>query len=83
MDKLRYPIGRYSFIPDYSDVTISAWIDVIEAFPHDLRMLIENMSEDQLEQPYRPEGWTVRQVVHHVVDSHINAYVRFKKVITD
>ncbi len=83
MDKLRYPIGRYAFIPDYSDVTISAWIDVIEAFPHDLNTLIGKMSESQLGEQYRPDGWTVRQVVHHVADSHINAYVRFKKVITE
>lgn len=83
MDKLRYPIGRYSFIPDYSDVTLSAWIDVIEAFPYDLKTLITSMSEEQLNSSYRPEGWTVRQVVHHVADSHINAYVRFKKVITE
>ena len=83
MDELRYPIGRYVFIPDYSDVTISAWIDVVAAFPRDLRTLTEQMTEEELDQTYRPEGWTVRQVVNHVGDSHLNAYVRFKRIISE
>jgi len=58
-------------------------IDAIARLPDDLRAAVRGLSESQLDTPYRPEGWTVRQVVHHVPDSHLNAYVRFKLALTE
>jgi hypothetical protein len=83
MTDLRYPIGP----PSYPETTTAAqraeWIREIAACPAGLRAAIEGLNNDQLATPYRPEGWTVRQVVHHVVDSHINSWVRFKWTLTE
>ena len=79
----RYPIGKFSFDGDVSDAARAARIADIEAAPRLLRAAVEGMSERQLDTPYREGGWTVRQVVHHVPDSHLNAYVRFKLALTE
>ena len=55
----------------------------METYPEKLRSLVEGLSEEQLETPYRPEGWTVRQLVHHISDSHHNSYIRFKWALTE
>ncbi|HEX9887807.1 MAG TPA: putative metal-dependent hydrolase [Longimicrobiales bacterium] len=84
MDDPRYPIGP--FTPKGRPLTESersAAIDRIEAHPANMRAAVAGLSDEQLDTTYRDEGWTVRQVVHHVVDSHVNAYVRFKKVLTE
>jgi hypothetical protein len=83
MTDLRYPTGR--FVPTASATTASraSAIDVIAATPAQLRNAVEGLDEDQLDTPYRPDGWTVRQVVHHVPDSHLNAYVRIKLALTE
>lgn len=83
MKDLRYPIGKSALPEAIDDQTIRQWIDTIEAFPEQLRASVEPLDEEQLDTPYRPGGWTLRQVVHHVVDSHINSYVRFKWVLTE
>jgi uncharacterized damage-inducible protein DinB len=80
---LRYPIGP--FVPP-ERVTPGARaeaIDAIAAVPGSLRAAVESLSEDQLNTPYRPGGWTVRQVVHHVPDSHLNAFIRIKLALTE
>lgn len=83
MTDLRYPIGplRLDVSPDPAWRT--ARIAEIEETPARLRAAVSGLSDEQLETPYRPEGWTVRQVVHHVPDSHANAYVRFKLALTE
>jgi hypothetical protein len=83
MTDLRYPTGR--FVPTALATTASraSAIDVIAATPAQLRNTVEGLDEDQLDTPYRPDGWTVRQVVHHVPDSHLNAYVRIKLALTE
>ena len=83
MSDARFPIGRFSFDGDVSDAARAARIADIEAAPRLLRAAVEGMSERQLDTPYREGGWTVRQVVHHVPDSHLNAYVRFKLALTE
>ena len=83
MDDLRYPVGRFRFDPAATDATRRAAIDAIAAAPGALREAVAGLSEGQLDTPYRPEGWTVRQVVHHVADSHVNAYVRFRLTVTE
>ena len=85
MTDLRYPIGKFHF--DRSSTSTEnqkqKLIDDIAAAPANLRAAAKGLSPQQLDTPYRPEGWTVRQVVHHVPDSHLNAYVRFKLALTE
>ncbi len=77
MDDLRFPIGKYIEQP-YSDEKLQEWLLDIQYLPHHLENAILNLDEHQLETPYRPGGWTVKQLVHHVADSHMNSYIRFK-----
>ncbi|MBH5316762.1 putative metal-dependent hydrolase [Paenibacillus sp. GSMTC-2017] len=82
MEKLRYPIGRYS----YEGMTVvqkDKWIVEIENLPAQMRQAIDGLTEEQLNTPYRPEGWTVRQVVHHLADATINCFSRFKLALTE
>ena len=81
LEKLRYPIGRFEYNPDENSNCV--FISDIELFPIKLRQEVENLDEEQLNTKYRPGGWTIKQVVHHVADSHINAYVRMKLVLTE
>jgi hypothetical protein len=80
---LRYPLGR--FIPPMSSTAESRSIHIqtLRLLPGHLRSAVNGLSDPQLDTPYRPEGWTVRQVVHHVADSHTNSYVRFKLALTE
>ena len=77
MDKLQYPIGKYAEQP-FSDKQLQEWLDDIRFLPENLEHAVLNLDEAQLETPYRDGGWTVKQLVHHVADSHMNAYIRFK-----
>lgn len=79
---LRYPIGKYETQP-YSPAVKRSWLQDIQFLPGLLEQAIENLDEKQLNTPYREGGWTVKQVVHHVADSHINAYTRFKLGLTE
>lgn len=77
MEELRYPLGKYQPQP-FSNRQLQEWLIDIQFLPQHLENAVLNLDEQQLNTPYRPEGWTVRQVVHHVADSHMNAYIRFK-----
>jgi hypothetical protein len=79
----RYPVGRYQAPPAISAEQRRAWIDQIAAAPRELREAVQGLSELQLDTPYRDGGWSVRQVVHHVSDSHMNGFVRFKLGLTE
>jgi hypothetical protein len=79
---LRYPIGK-STLPDADPATYARLIDEIERLPREFRAAVEGLTDAQLDTPYRDGGWTVRQVAHHVPDSHMNAYVRFKLALTE
>jgi hypothetical protein len=81
MNDVRYPIGRLTSVgrPLTSEER-SKLVDTIEGHPERMRAAVAGLSDEQLDTPYRDDGWTARQVVHHVVDSHVNAYVRFKLV---
>ncbi|MEM6567731.1 MAG: YfiT family bacillithiol transferase [Planctomycetota bacterium] len=84
MEALRFPVGR--FAPPArtpTDDDVAAWIAEIEDAPRRLREAVEGLSDAQLDTRYRPEGWTVRQVAHHVADSHANSFVRFKWALTE
>ncbi|HET7584411.1 MAG TPA: putative metal-dependent hydrolase [Gemmatimonadaceae bacterium] len=82
MSDLRYPIGRFERPTTLSAAERASCIDDIAAAPGNLRNAVDGLSDAQLDTPYRPGGWTVRQVVHHVPDSHLNAYVRFRLGLT-
>jgi uncharacterized damage-inducible protein DinB len=78
----RYPIGRYE--PQaFSEVQKSIWLNDIHLLPAEVENAIQNLDEAQLQSPYREGGWTVHQLVHHIADSHINAYIRFKLGLTE
>ncbi len=83
MDDLRYPTGRLVLPESLTAEERRAAIATIAATPGRLRAAVLGLTDAQLDTPYRPEGWTVRQVVHHVPDSHLNAYVRFKLALTE
>jgi len=80
---LRYPIGKFHDDCPTTDEQRRKSIDEIAHAPSNLRSAITGLSAQQLDTPYRPGGWTVRQVVHHVPDSHMNAYIRFKLALTE
>ncbi|MFS0864648.1 YfiT family bacillithiol transferase [Fredinandcohnia sp. 179-A 10B2 NHS] len=79
----RYPIGTFQFEGELSNIIIGQWINDIEALPASIRTAVKNLTDKQLDTPYRNGGWTIRQVVHHVPDSHMNAYIRFKWALTE
>ena len=83
MPDLRFPVGKFVPPTQSSPEDRRRFIDEIAAAPARLRAAVAGLSPEQLDTPYRPEGWTVRQVVHHVPDSHLNAFIRFKLALTE
>jgi len=83
MSDLRYPIGKFEYAGSPTEQQRQAFIKEIEQAPAALRDAVKGLSPQQIEAPYREGGWTVRQVVHHVPESHMNAYVRFKLALTE
>ncbi|WP_405207722.1 YfiT family bacillithiol transferase [Aquimarina sp. LLG6339-5] len=80
---LQYPIGKFKCPNTITKERITTWIKDIEELPKKIEKLVSGFSEAQLETPYRPDGWTARQVVHHIHDSHHNGYIRFKWALTE
>ena len=84
LEKLRYPVGKFERLTQPLDrATREAHIATIEGAPARFRSLAGGLTDAQLETPYRPGGWTIRQVIHHVPDSHMNAYIRTKLAVTE
>ncbi|MDE2757981.1 MAG: bacillithiol transferase BstA [Acidobacteriota bacterium] len=83
LQKLRYPIGRFEPPTRIDKDQIEKWINEIEALPDDLRRAVKGLTDTQLDTPYRPGGWTIRQVIHHLPDSHMNSFIRFKWTLTE
>lgn len=83
IESLRYPVGKLKVPKDVLKEQISEWINTIELFPSKVREITENLSDEELDWKYRPDGWTIRQVVHHVADSHMNSIIRFKLALTE
>src|SRR5262249_49740106 len=79
----RYPIGPFTPPDAYTPEARTRFIAQIEEAPHRLREAVSGLSSEQLRTPYREGGWTVAQVVHHVPDSHVNSYTRFKLALTE
>ena len=82
-DDLRYPIGRFRLEGDITEAQRQTWMDELAEAPASLRAAVQGLLPQQLETPYRPGGWTVRQIVHHVPDSHLNSYVRCRLALTE
>lgn len=82
-DDLRYPLGGFAPPDTLTPTQVNTWIDEIAALPAALRHTVTPLTESQLDTPYRPGGWTLRQVVHHLPDSHLNSLIRFKWALTE
>jgi uncharacterized damage-inducible protein DinB len=80
---LRYPIGKYESKASLTPIERAGLLSQIAEAPKRLRDAVAGLSPEQFDTPYRPGGWTVRQVVHHIPDSHLNSYVRFKLALTE
>jgi hypothetical protein len=83
LEALRYPIGRFQPLSEYPTGLLEDWFEALYRYPDKLSTLVSHLTEGQLDTPYRPSGWTVRQVVHHISDSHHNSYMRFKWALTE
>lgn len=83
IEELKYPIGQAQIPSKITQDYIDEWTKTLTQFPNELECLVANLSEEQLNTPYREDGWTVRQVVHHCADSHHNSYIRFKWALTE
>jgi hypothetical protein len=83
LDALRYPIGRFARPASNDAATRAAHIQTLRHLPQQLRAAVNGLSDAQLDTPYREGGWTVRQVVHHFADSHVNSFIRFKLALTE
>ncbi|MEO8473187.1 MAG: YfiT family bacillithiol transferase [Chryseolinea sp.] len=82
-EHLRYPAGKFAAQDSYTPEEIKKYADEIEALPAKMEILASAFTQKQLDTPYRDGGWTARQVIHHMADSHMNAYVRFKWTLTE
>ncbi|MFK7696042.1 YfiT family bacillithiol transferase [Paenibacillus sp. HJGM_3] len=83
MDRIRYPLGLFEPIQNPTPVQRARWVEDMLMLPADLRSMVEPLSRDQLFTPYRPGGWTVQQVIHHMADNDMNAYIRFRRALTE
>lgn len=83
MQDLKYPIGQFTKPDIWDEHLLASGVAIIEAFPEKLRATVAHLTDEQLNTPYRPEGWTIRQVVHHCADSHMNSLIRFKLALTE
>jgi DinB superfamily len=83
MKNLKFPIGIFTEPVSITAIDLKTWISVIENFPNRIKSLTKNLSVEELNWVYRPEGWSIKQVVHHCADSHMNSLIRFKLALTE
>lgn len=83
LEDLKYPIGEYVAPDTITDEHFESWVKTIESLPSQLRALVENLTYEELDLIYRPKGWSIKQVVFHLSDSHMNSFVRFKLIMTE
>lgn len=83
LETLRYPVGRYRPVAAPTQEQRTSWVADLERFPVALRAAVEDLDAARLDTPYREGGWSVRQVVHHVADSHMNGYIRFSLALAE
>lgn len=83
MEELKYPIGRFKAPETYTQKQLEEYISTLESFPQKIKQEVENLNAAQLDTPYRLDGWTIRQVVNHCSDSHMNGFIRLKLALTE
>lgn len=83
LEKLKYPIGTYAPEKNPSQQQLKIWLDDLETFPASVEKLVDALDNEMLNWRYRPDGWTIKQVVHHCADSHMNSIIRFKLALTE
>ncbi len=83
IETLRFPIGKFEAPPILTQELTDGYIKDIERFPARLKQVVNGLDDSQLDTPYRPDGWTIRQVVNHLADSHMNSLIRFKLALTE
>lgn len=83
IEKLKFPIGKFAKPTTITKDILEMWISGISTFPKRLSVEVINLSDEQLDTQYRPDGWTIRQVIHHCADSHMNSLTRFKLALTE
>ncbi len=83
VDDLRYPVGQFKPSPVITPENRAAHIEILRELPDRLSEAVDGLDDAQIDTPYREGGWTIRQVVHHIADSHMNSYVRFKLALTE
>lgn len=83
IEKLKFPIGKFKKLNFISQDDLNNWIATIESFPHRIKTITEKLSDEELNWIYRPNGWCIKQVVHHCADSHMNSFIRFKLALTE
>lgn len=83
LEQLKYPIGKFEPPANITKDILSKWIAAISSFPTRLKNEVNHLTDEQLDTQYRPEGWTIRQVIHHCADSHMNSLTRFKLALTE
>lgn len=83
LEKLKFPIGQFDKPTTITKDCIEQWINAISTFPARLTSEVSNLTDEQLDTPYRPNGWTIRQVIHHCADSHMNSLTRLKLTLTE
>ena len=83
LEQLKFPIGIYNIPESITSENIKQWIEDIEAFPEVIHKLTKDLTTEELSWKYRPNGWSIKQVVHHCVDSHMNSIIRFKLALTE
>ncbi|MBS4172912.1 YfiT family bacillithiol transferase [Bacillus sp. FJAT-49736] len=79
----QYPIGKFEYNQEINEQVVKQWMREIDELPDKLQKAVQELSEEQLDTPYREGGWTIRQLVHHIADSHMNAYIRMKLALTE
>lgn len=83
IEKLKYPIGKFELPEIISDAIFREWVSILSIFPSKLKEAVQHLNDEQLNTSYRPGGWTIRQVVHHCADSHMNSLIRLKLALTE
>lgn len=83
IELFKYPIGQFEQPETISKDILSKWITTISTFPERLQNEVNHLTDEQLDTPYRPNGWTIRQVIHHCADSHMNSLIRLKLALTE
>ena len=83
IEELRFPIGKFTRPDVVSNEQFHQYVGEIRSLPHELRNVVRQLTDNQLDMPYREGGWTLRQVVHHLLDSHVNSYIRLKLALTE